>query len=213
MDKPLAYTSKDNCVVIDFETLSVDRVNGVVLSMALLNFDTKVLTSQKPYEYEFLVQKAQFIKFDVEEQVKKYKRVISKDTLNWWSEQSKEAQKQLKPSKKDQSIADLYDFLITKTNPDNIDRIMCRGQDFDLMFLEFIMKQIEKPMPYPHWKFRDTRSLIDGMAWGTDIRNGFIPEGLNEKFVAHDPRHDIAMDVMRIQSLIREIEGSDEIPF
>ena len=39
------------------------------------------------------------------------------------------------------------------------------------------------------------------MSWGIDLRNGFIPEGLESVFVAHDPQHDIVMDVMRLQTL------------
>ena len=66
-------------------------------------------------------------------------------------------------------------------------------------------------MPHPWWVTRDTRSTIDGMAWGEDINNKFIPEGLEEKFIAHDPAHDIVMDVMRIQYLSRILV--DEIPF
>jgi hypothetical protein len=39
------------------------------------------------------------------------------------------------------------------------------------------------------------------MAWGAGLSNGFVPEGLEEQFVAHDPQHDIVMDVMRLQTL------------
>jgi hypothetical protein len=74
------------------------------------------------------------------------------------------------------------------------------------MFLENIMRQTNKPDPFSWRRIRDTRSLIEGMAWGvSEFDNGFIPEGLLTKFVAHDPRHDIAMDVMRIQTLARAL--------
>ena len=56
-------------------------------------------------------------------------------------------------------------------------------------------------MPYPWWIIRDTRSMLDGMLWGSGIDNKFIPDGLEEKFVHHDPRHDIVMDVMRMQTV------------
>jgi hypothetical protein len=47
--------------------------------------------------------------------------------------------------------------------------------------------------------------MIDGMLLGSNMNNKFIPEGLETEFVAHDPRHDIAMDVMRMQVLTRAI--------
>jgi hypothetical protein len=47
--------------------------------------------------------------------------------------------------------------------------------------------------------------MIEGMSWGTDMDNGYIPEGLAAKFIAHDPRHDIVMDVMRMQELARAL--------
>jgi len=57
-----------------------------------------------------------------------------------------------------------------------------------------------------HWRIiRDTRSMIEGMSYGMDIKNDFMPSALESKFVKHDPRHDIVMDVMRMQLLARAI--------
>jgi hypothetical protein len=41
------------------------------------------------------------------------------------------------------------------------------------------------------------------MTYGHKIKNNFIPEGLEDKFIAHNPIHDIAMDIMRFQYLAR----------
>jgi hypothetical protein len=38
-----------------------------------------------------------------------------------------------------------------------------------------------------------------------DIKNGFIVPGLEERFIAHDAKHDVAMDVMRMQFLMQEM--------
>jgi hypothetical protein len=68
------------------------------------------------------------------------------------------------------------------------------------------MDSICAPDPYPFWKLRDTRSTIEGMTLlNKDIKNGFIVPGLEERFIAHDAKHDVAMDVMRMQFLMQEM--------
>jgi hypothetical protein len=74
--------------------------------------------------------------------------------------------------------------------------------EFDPMFMDSICA----PDPYPFWKLRDTRSTIEGMTLlNKDIKNGFIVPGLEERFIAHDAKHDVAMDVMRMQFLMQEM--------
>lgn len=198
-----AYEGLNNACIFDFETLSQEQTNGVVLSMAMLNFAESRFVSDIAYTFDELVENTHTIKFNVEEQVKKYKRQINKDTLDWWSQQGDLAKKQLKPSKDDVSIDQLYNFFIVNKSA-NVKKVYTRGNTFDPIFLEYIMRQIHKPMPYDWWEVRDTRSLIEGLSWGTDLKNSFIPEGC-ENFIAHDPKHDIAMDVMRLQALVQAI--------
>ena len=198
-----AYDGLNNACIFDFETLSQEQTNGVVLSMAMTNFAESRFTSDIPYTFEELVENTHTIKFNVEEQVKKYKRVIKKDTLKWWSQQGDLAKQQLKPSPDDVSIDQLYNFFIVNKSA-NIKKVYTRGNTFDPIFLEYIMRQTNKPMPYDWWEVRDTRSLIEGLSWGSDLRNNFIPEGCTG-FIAHDPKHDIALDVMRLQILVQAI--------
>ena len=198
-----AYDGLNNACIFDFETLSQEQTNGVVLSMAMLNFAESRFIGDMAYTFDELVENTHTIKFNVEEQVKKYKRQINKDTLDWWSQQGDLAKKQLKPSEDDVSIDQLYKFFILNKSA-NVKKVYTRGNTFDPIFLEYIMRQIHKPMPYDWWEVRDTRSLIEGLSWGTDLKNSFTPEGC-ENFIAHDPKHDIAMDVMRLQVLVQAI--------
>ena len=62
--------------IYDFETMSQDPHTGAVLSFAMLNWDPKKLST-----YSELVDSAAYIKFDVKEQVEKYNRVITKETV------------------------------------------------------------------------------------------------------------------------------------
>ena len=197
----------NECVIYDFETLSQNQINGVVLSFAMVNYSESRFTSS-PYSYQELVNSAKMIKFDVAEQVKKFDRKIDKPTLEWWQSQPKEAQEQsLKPMSTDKSITELYSFFVENADVEQIKKVYTRGNTFDPIFFEYIMKQIGKEDPYPWWAVRDTRSLLDGLLWGTGANNKFIPPGLEESFVGHDPRHDVAMDVMRMQTIIQALNS------
>lgn len=198
-----AYDGLNDACIFDFETLSQEQTNGVVLSLAMLNFCEVRFVGEYAYTFDELVESTHTIKFDVEEQVRKYKRQINKDTLEWWSNQGELAKQQLKPSSEDKSISEIYKFFILNKSV-NVKKVYTRGNTFDPIFLEYICRQIGKPLPYDWWEVRDTRSLIDGLSWGTDLKHSFIPEGC-ENFIPHDPKHDIAMDVMRLQTLVQAI--------
>ena len=205
----VAYSGLDDCVIFDFETLSQNPQNGAVLSMAMLNFTAhRFTTLGEPYTYEELLANTHYIKFDIKDQVKSWGRKIEKGTVEWWGKQSKEAQDAIKPLPTDRSIADLYNFFVVK-RATNIDKVYSRRNTFDPVFMSSLMKSTGNPEPYNWWQIRDTVSYIDGLSHGIDLKDNFIPEGLESKFVAHDPRHDITMDVMRIQTLVRAIEMGD----
>lgn len=193
----------DNAVIYDFETLSQDQVRGVITCMAIMKFDESRFIDN-PYTFKELIDNSKVMKFSVEEQVKKYERKIDKSTLEWWKEQGADAQKWIKPSDDDRSIEELYDFFMEGAGG-TAAKFYTRGNTFDPILLESIMKQIHKPMPYHWWEVRDTRSLIEGLAWGSDLENKFIPPKC-EELVKHNPKHDIALDVMRIQTLVQAIQ-------
>ena len=193
----------DNAVIYDFETLSQDQINGVVTCLAILKFDESRFVG-KPYTFKELTDDAKVIKFNVEEQVKKYERKIDKSTLDWWSGQGDEAKEWILPSDNDKDISELYDFFVESMGS-TATKVYTRGNTFDPILLETIMNQTHKPMPYNWWEVRDTRSVIEGLAWGSDLENKFIPPDCEEA-TKHNPTHDIALDVMRIQALAQAIQ-------
>lgn len=195
---------KNDCLIYDFETLGQDQRKSVVLSMAALPFTEARFVSDNPYTYEELLYSAKYIKFDAQEQVTKYGRTIDKDTLEWWSKQPPEARKSLTPSKDDVSVVELYPFIMDLLDdPKNAKKVYTRGNTFDPMFLQYLLEDIGQKDPFPWWCVRDTRSMIEGMSYGSDIKNSFMPDELKEVFVHHNPIHDISMDVMRLQFLAR----------
>lgn len=196
-------------IIYDIETLSQDQHRGVIVSIALLNFDMSRIKYGPDYSWDELLKSVCFEKFNVEQQVKEYGRKICPDTLKWWQGQGKEAQAQLTPTPTDQDIKYLYDWFTDVAT--NVDIAYTRNNTFDPVFIQFLCEQFGNPLPHKWWVVRDTKSTIDGMTWGQDINDKFIPEGLEELFIAHDPRHDVVMDVMRLQYLSRLL--IDEIPF
>lgn len=194
----------DDCVIYDFETLSQDQRRGVVTSFAMLNFSEKRYIDN-PYTFQELVASCKYIKFDVEDQVTNFQRIMSKETIEWWNEQGDEAKKQIKPSKEDVSITTLYDWITSNVDCKNIKKSYTRGNTFDPMFLQYLMQQTGHADPF-HWRtVRDTRSMIEGMSFGMSLDNGFMPKELENQFIKHDPCHDVAMDVMRMQLLAQAI--------
>ena len=137
--------------------------------------------------------------------VEKFNRKIEKSTLDWWKNQSKEAQEQLKPSSNDVSIDTLYDFMVREMNYESMKSVWTRGNSFDPVLLDSILIATNKPKFKNWWAIRDTRSFLDGLLYGSNIRNNFMPDGVEA--VLHDPRYDIALDVYRMQTVIRELNG------
>lgn len=196
----------NECAIYDFETLATTP-NAAVTSMALLSFsESRYLTN--PYTFDELVSNSSYIKFDVGEQVELLFRDVDKNTVLWWSKQPKETRKQIQPCDDDVSVSELYDFLLKKADCRNNKKVYTRGLNFDSVIMDSVLKATGKVTPF-HWgNMRDTKSMIDGMAWGTQLKNDFIPPGLKD-FEKHNPRHDIAMDVMRMQYIAKTIFGDD----
>lgn len=190
-------------IIYDFETLGQDPENSVALCLAVLEYNEDDLISDNCPTYEDYLENTRMIKFDVASQITTYHRKIDPNTVKWWSEQGAEAKKLLKPSSEDRSISELSDWLTQF--PTRPSKVYTRGNTFDPAFLKSLLLACGKADPFPWWAIRDTRSMIDGMLLGSDIKNTFVPDEYAAKFVAHDPRHDIVMDVMRMKSLMRTI--------
>jgi hypothetical protein len=187
-----------NCLIYDYETLGQDPNSAPLLSIALYAFDDQTIGE---LTLQDIVSNCSMYKFDVAEQITKYNKVVDPSTVEWWSKQSKDAQAVLEPSDDDVSIVELPNMFQRMSNVP-FERVYTRGNTFDPIFTTRICKDINVDEPYPWWAIRDTRSLIEGMSYGSSIRNTFMPPSVNKAdVVLHDPRYDIALDVLRIASL------------
>lgn len=187
-------------LIFDFETLSVSRHNCVVVNLATLEFNPSRFKSDQ-YTFSELVDACYLYKFDIKEQREKYNRVIDKDTLKWWQELPKDVARQILPSPIDISITELESLI--KDN--NYGNVWSRGNTFDPIILDYLFDDIGAPHPFPFWKLKDTRSYLEGLLYGADVKNSFMPDNLDIEFKHHDPAHDIALDVYRMQTIIKHL--------
>lgn len=208
-------------LIYDYETLGTDPSTCAVCSLAMLKYDEDRFLSIEPYTFQELVNSAYDVKFDIIDQVKNYGRIIEKSTLEWWQEQPKELRNRvLEPSDKDISISELFDVFVKFIGYDKIDLSYTRGNTFDPV-ITFHLLKITNPSvksklhdQLHHWStVRDVRTFIATMAYGVELSTTFIPDGLESEFEAHNPIHDIAMDVMRMQSLVRNVYEDKVVPF
>jgi len=190
-----------SALIFDFETLSQNPINGVVVSCAVMTFDMEVLISNG-YTYEELLSRVSYFKFNAKEQVDDYNRSIDPKTLEWWKNQSKEALATIKPSSEDRSITEFIPWFSSKFDRQRIKYVFTRNNSFDPVIIQSVCENLNEDIPYDWWKIRDTKSFIMGLVYGTDIRDNFIPPDAENKYVKHDPRHDIVLDVVRLQTLI-----------
>lgn len=200
-------------IIYDFETLGQKAWSAPVLSMGILTFDEKRLVSDNPYTFAELLGVSTNVKFDVKSQVEDLGRVIEPDTLQWWSEQSSEAQAVLKPSVDDMNIFDFPSFLNDYVKNAGFTRsFYSRGNNFDPVLIETLCVALNQNNPIPFYLNRDTRTEINLIFNLLEIKekDSFIPDGVDKPdFVAHSAVHDIAADVMRLQH-VRRLAVLDE---
>lgn len=189
------------CMIYDYETLGQNPNAAPVLSVAIYAFDDNDIHEHCDITIKQIVADSVFAKFDVAEQITKYNKEIDPSTVEWWRQQSKEAQKILQPSSEDISISKLPQ-LFADAGSSMCERVYTRGNTFDPIFTTQICRDLNVSEPYDWWTIRDMRSLIEGMSYGSGIKNNFMPPTVNDHdVVLHDPRYDIALDVLRIATL------------
>lgn len=197
-------------LVFDLETLSTEP-NAVVLSLGCVPF-----VFEEDGFFKKFVETGFFVKFDVQEQIVKYKRNVEADTVNWWREKPKDLiDATVKPSKDDVSIVSglnsLNEFIskVEGFSP-NDSYVFSRGPDFDFPIIKSLYRNANLDLPYNFWKVRDIRTAIDIM-YGTNDGKYEVKSG-NAGFIAHNPLHDAAMDAARLVELY-QISIDEDIPF
>ena len=185
---------------LDIETLDTES-SAVVLSIGLVPFETKL-----PLSMHKLREKSFFVKLNAVEQQSKYKRSVSKDTLDWWAKQPEEAKvRSLYPSSEDLSVEDglfaLQEYFLSHGGTKN-SMIYTRGA-FDSMITESLCKAAGAKPLVPYYGFLDIRTFIHCMY--PKSQRGYVPIDMNicpdydEKIlIGHCPVDDCVRDICQM---------------
>lgn len=197
--------------IFDYETLSNDASDCVVVDCSYVIFDWDRFTSENPYTFRELVDMVYSDKLNVKDQVSRFGYKIKKSTLDWWSEQGEEAKEKLKPSSTDITVENHISNLLNYIKDSRVKYWWSRSNTFDPIILYRMAKDVgrkdELDTYLSFWLVRDTRTFIDAKFSFKNKTNGFIPmqdeKNWETQFRAHMSSHDIAADVLRLQTLTR----------
>lgn len=203
--------------IIDFETIGQNAMKCPIVDSAYVVFDWDRFIAD-PYSFEELTSMVHTDKLNVSDQVARGCS-FTKDDLAWWEQQSPEAKRKLKPTENDLTIEEfsvnIFKYL---REVGKVNYWWSRGNTFDPVLLERVMNQLDQHLLMNEylkwWRVRDTRTWIDAKL-NFPKKNGFIPvadvEYWENTFVGHDSTHDVAADVMRLQTICRAENDLDQV--
>jgi len=135
-------------VMLDIETLST-RPWSVILTLGAVNFS--------PWHSDVDQEQALYLKPNVDEQLA-MERHVQDETLAWWGTQPEEVREEALGTDGRISTNEMLDklnrFLV------GADNIWCQGPAFDIVILEDLYRQVERPTPWQFWQIRDSRTLF-----------------------------------------------------
>lgn len=196
--------------ILDFETLGTDTSSCPIIDVSYYIFDWNRFTTD-PYTFEELISSIIKKKVSVQDQVRTYGFKIEPATVEWWSKQDKKVRDMIKPLDTDLYLHDFMNDLLSYLNTEKIFRWWSRSNTFDPIILYRIAKVLNKTdelnRALAHWNVRDMRTFIDAKFSFQNKTNGFIPmkdgDKWNSMFEQHNSVHDVAADILRLQTITR----------
>jgi hypothetical protein len=135
-------------VMLDLETLST-RPEAVILTIGAVKFD--------PFTDLIDVDRGLYQRVSVDEQTELGRHVME-ETLDWWGRQDPEVMLEALGDEGRVSIeqftSELNRFMI------GVENLWCQGPVFDIVILENLYRQLNKPAPWQYWQIRDSRTLF-----------------------------------------------------
>ena len=176
----------DSHVMLDLETLST-RPNAAIVSIGAVKFCTSkgILSSFK-------------VNIDPVSS-KKYGCHFDKKTIEWWSEQSKEARRSWQTDPQPLGVALNYflDWYGNKSKPTWV-----KGASFDYPILENSLRACSFDFPWEYWHLNCYRTIINFV--GIDDRNLKSADS-----VYHDAVSDCEEQVKVLIPLLKSMRGED----
>ena len=135
-------------IMLDIETLST-LPNSVILTFGAVKFD--------PFGSDVDTDKGLYFRIDVDEQIQ-LNRHVYQGTVDWWGTQPEEVREEALGEKDripvEEFCNSLNRFLV------GVDNIWAQGPAFDIVILEDLYRQLERPIPWQFWQIRDSRTLF-----------------------------------------------------
>ena len=183
-------------LVFDIETLCL-RETAAILSIGIVPVDFS-----EEFDYQDLIDRSWFIKFDARDQIERLGRTKDEDTINWWKQQDRETiRSQVKPLETDVTLEEgLKQTAEWMQSVEGYNRksswVWTRG-GMDAMITEHACIQVERQPLFPFWVVRDVRTAVDIIA-GTD-RGYCQVDAVLPEVQKHHPVHECAYDAMMIR--------------
>ena len=134
-------------LMVDLETLATTP-NAMILTLGAVQFD--------PFSDQ--IYNELYMRIDIDDQ-EKLNREINDDTVNWWAKQNSEIMEEAFSTENriplEESIQLFHKFAW------GCDKIWSHGAVFDIIILENLYRQLNKPVPWNYFQCRDTRTLFD----------------------------------------------------
>lgn len=166
--------------MIDIEALD-KRPTGIILTIGAQIFDP---TSEHLWVENSILEPVSGdripselnIRICVDEQ-ESLGRTTDEDTINWWAQQSPEAQEEAFGEEDRLSLKDsLYVLsrMAEVCGPKKHARIWSKGPTYDIMMLENAMEQVGVRIPWSFWNVRDARTVYGLCPTLNTTKNGPI---------------------------------------
>lgn len=137
--------------MLDLETLATSP-NSVILTFGAVKFN--------PFELEQVFDTGIYFRLDVDEQIA-LGRHVDPGTVEWWGRQSDEIREEALGEHDriglEKFTTELNRFVA------GADRIWAQGPVFDIVILENLYRQLNKPTPWPYYTIRDSRTLLKAL--------------------------------------------------
>lgn len=167
-------------LMLDMETLAVSP-NAVVLSLGAVHFDP----------YGDLIDNELYFKIDLDDQ-DKLAREIDPNTLDWWAKQDPNIMEEaFSPNDRIPLLEAMERFHKFAWG---CEAFWSHGATFDLVIIEHIYRQLNKPLPWNYWQLRDTRTLFD---------LGWDPQMPKDK--KHDALQDSIRQAIGVQNILKQL--------
>jgi len=133
--------------MLDLETLST-RPDATIATFGACKFD--------PYK-QTDIEKGIYFRINVDEQIA-LGRHIDEGTIEWWGRQAEDVREEALGDgdriSLEQFTQELNRFIV------GTDNIWAQGPVFDIVILENLYRQLDKPCPWQFWQIRDSRTLL-----------------------------------------------------